>query len=301
MTKVGPINDAAQQRQQRNGTESQKKNLDATQEGVVVNSFIKDNAYGMDKLYDSLVISDNAQIPQKIYENKTTKEKSLMPISLIAIGTMATMAMVSLLVRKSAKVNLKLTPEKKLPSLTRNLAINEETHQAIYQMIQSPNQKTILAGVGVLTISSMAFMGKMFMDGFKDVWVKKREADIQKNLQENLIAVETQSFSGKIQIIRSMLAEKAREFSDYLSARHTMPLAFKNFDNHLTPTNFTSKYSDTKTEDTSGTKYFALGALTLGAIVGLGYLSMKNLRSSKKYLEEYVNASKEKISEIVAK
>ncbi len=44
-------------------------------------------------------------------------------------------------------------------------------------------------------------MGKMFMDGFKDIWVKRREADIQKNLQENLIAVETQAFSGKISYI----------------------------------------------------------------------------------------------------
>lgn len=298
MTKVSPINDAAQLRQKSSGTESQKKNLDATQEGVVVNSCIKDSACNMDDVYDSMVISDNAKLPQKIYENKTTKEKSLMPISLIAIGTMATMALITALVGKSARVNLKLTPEKKLPSLTRNLAINEETHQAIYQMVQGPNQKTILAGVGVLTISSMAFMGKMFMDGFKAVWVKKREADIQKNLQENLIAVETQSFSGKIQIIRSMLAEKAREFSDYLSAKPTMPLAFKNFDSHL---NFTSKNIDKKEDGADSTKYLALGALTLGAIVGLGYFSMKNLRSSKKYLEEYITASREKISEIVAK
>ena len=42
----------------------------------------------------------------------------------------------------------------------------------------------------------MAFMGKTFFDGYKDIWVKRKEANIQKNLQENLIAVETQSFSG---------------------------------------------------------------------------------------------------------
>lgn len=40
----------------------------------------------------------------------------------------------------------------------------------------------------------MGFMGKTFFDGFKDVWVKKREADIQKNMQEQLINIETQSF-----------------------------------------------------------------------------------------------------------
>ena len=60
------------------------------------------------------------------------------------------------------------------------------------------------AGLGVL--SSMAFMGKTFCEGFRDVWVKKKEADIHKDLQENLIEVETQSFSGKMQIIRNMLS-----------------------------------------------------------------------------------------------
>jgi len=48
-------------------------------------------------------------------------------------------------------------------------------------------------------------------------------------------------------------------------------------------------------------KYVALGALTLGAIVGLGYFSMKNLRMGKKYLEQYIDVTKEKISEIVSK
>lgn len=82
--------------------------------------------------------------------------------------------------KKKRQSKFKHFARKKLPTLTRNLAINEETHQAIYQMVQCPNQKTILAGAGVLAISAMAFMGKMFVDGFKDIWVKKREADIQK-------------------------------------------------------------------------------------------------------------------------
>ena len=84
-------------------------------------------------------------------------------------------------------------------------------------MIQSPNRRTILAAIGVITLGAMAFIGKTFIDGYRDVWLKKREADIQKNLQENLIAVETQSFSGKIQIIRSMLSNKASIFKENLN------------------------------------------------------------------------------------
>ena len=111
---------------------------------------------------------------------------------------------------------METTQEYLLPGITRNHCINDELHQSIFSMIQSPNRKTILASVGVITLAAMAFLAKTFIDGFRDVWVKKQEADIQKNLQENLIAVETQSFSGKIQIIRSLLASKAQMFSEEL-------------------------------------------------------------------------------------
>ena len=53
-------------------------------------------------------------------------------------------------------------------------------HQLVYQYIQNPNKKTLLAGLGVLTLSTMAFMGKDVFDGYKDIWVKRKEANIQK-------------------------------------------------------------------------------------------------------------------------
>lgn len=289
-----PTNDAEIRRQKRNLTEAQKKNIEATKEGVVVNAYVKNPL--MQDVYDSMVISSNTKMPEKLYEKKNTEEKSILPISLIATGVMASVALLSALVRHSAKVNLTVKPEEKLPTLSRNLAVNEETHQAIYQMVQCPNQKTILAGVGVLGISAMGFMGKMFIDGFKEIWVKKQEAKIQKNLQENLIAVETQSFAGKIQIIRSMLSEKAKEFSDYLDTRPKMPPAFERMRQGL-------NFGANNTEETSkkdNIKYFALGALTLGGIIGLGFLTLKNLTSGKKYLEKYIGDTKTKISEIVA-
>lgn len=297
---VNQIKDAEIIRQKKNLTESQKKKADATKEGVVVNELIKEPKHlDMSDLYNSMVISDNAKMPEKLNENKNTQERSIMPISLIATGVMATMTLISFIVKKSAKVNLILKATQKLPSLTRNLSVNEETHQAIYQMIQCPNQKTILAGIGVLVIGSMAFMGKMFVDGFKDVWVKKREADIEKNLQENLIAIETQSFSGKIQIIRSMLADKAREFNSYICTKPKNQLTFEGSDNNKL--NFFWNKNKSDENKSNNLKYLSLGVITIGAIAALGFLSLKNLRTSKKYLEEYIKASKTKISEIVAK
>lgn len=294
---VNQIQDAEIRRQKRNLTESQKKNADLTKEGVVVNALIKEpKNIDMNEIYDSLVISDNAKMPRKIYENKHTEDKSLLPISLISTGVMSAIALGSLLIKRSAKINLNLASEKRIDDLTRNISITDENIQGIYQMIQSPSQKTILAGAGVIALGAMAFMGKMFMDGFKDVWVKKREADIQKNLQERLIAVETQSFSGKIQIIRSMLADKAREFSDYLCAEPKTPPAFRSFNHNL---KFMG-HNENKQSDSNGLKYFALGALTLGAIAGLGLLSLKNLSNSKKHLEKYIEIKKEDIAKIIS-
>lgn len=282
-------------RQEKNLTDAQKRNAEKTQEGVVVNSIIKAPT-NINELYDSMVISDNVKLPEKIYQNKEVRDKNLTPISLIAVGVMAGMTLITALIRHSSKVNLSLDQAKKLPSMTRNLAVNEETHQAIYQMVQCANQKTILAGVGIFTISTMAFMAKMFTDGFKDVWVKRREADIQKNLQEKLIAVETQAFSGKMQIMRSMLAQKANEFSEYLCPVPQKKAAFRNFCNQ---TNFKGDEHRPKSKSDNNS-FFAMGLLTLGAIVGLGFFSMKNLRTSKKYLEDYVTISKKKIEKLVA-
>ena len=174
--------------------------------------------------------------------------------------------------------------------------LNDEKHQALYQMIASPTRKTILAGTGVLTLSAMGFMGKTFFDGFKDVWVKKQEADIQKDMQEKLINIETQSFAGKIQITRSMLSEKAREFSKYLSDDNEKILP--NFGKHL---RFTGKNEKYNTDNKNSLNYFLLGAGTVAAIIGLGYLSLKNLSKSKTLLEDYVKDRKNIIKEIVQK
>lgn len=291
------IRDIEIARQTKNQTDSQKKNSAATKEGVVVNSFYKEpKNFNINEVYDSLVISDNARMPEKLHENKTTKDKSLTPIALVAVGVMGSIALISALVRRSARINLDIEAAKRTDHLTRNISITDESMQGIYQMVQCSNKKTIYAGIGVIAMGAMAFMGKMFIDGFKDIWVKKREADIQKNLQENLVAVETQSFSGKIQIMRGMMAEKAREFSDYLCSEEKTPITFKKLMSNPRTYFAGSKKND---EKDSNIKYFALGALTIGAIAGLGFLSLKNLGKSKKHLEEYISTTQKEISKII--
>lgn len=290
-----PLMDAETIRQQRNMTTSQRKNNSNIKEGVVVNSFIKDYQeckVNLNDTRDLLVISENTKLPKQLKENKITTEKSILPLSALTLSVMGLIAGTTAFISRNAKISTKLAEEKWVPTLTRNISINDETAQAIFQMVTNPNRKTIKAGAGVLTLTAMAFMGKTFFDGLKEVWVKKKEADIQKNLQEKLINIETQSFAGKIQITRSMLSEKAKEFSRYFAEERILP----NFGKHL---NFKGDNKTGSKESKSAFNYFLLGAGTIGALIGLTYLSLKNLNKTKVFLKEYIGNNKNNIKKIV--
>jgi hypothetical protein len=232
-------------------------------------------------------------LPKQLNENYTS-EKNLVPISAIALGVMGVVTAITAFVRHSARVNMDKNMDvlKRLPTTTRNVTLNDETHQALYQIIQSPNQKTIVAGIGVLTLTALAFMGKTFCDGFKEVWVKRKEADIQKNLQENLISVETQSFAGKIQITRNMLSEKAKEFEKYIGDEPILPNFGKNFKG-------VSFKSDKKSDKKNPYIYFLMGIGTLASIIGLGFLAMKNLSKCRQHLDSNMKNTEEAIKNII--
>lgn len=276
--KLHDFHDGDTMRRQRNLTTNQKKNNISTQEGVLVTNFYKPN---FDEISDSLIISETANVPKELTTPHANKEKNLLPISAIALGVMGVITGLTYFISKSTKNAAQTDKKQVLPTLTRHVALNEETHQAIYRMVRNPNRQTILAGSGVLALTATAFMGKTFFDGYKEVWVKKREADIQKNLQENLIAVETQTFSGKMQIIRNMLSERKNEFEKVLT--------------------FGQKPASNKPKRENNLTFFALGAATFAGIAALGFLSMRNLTKGKKYLEDSSQALKNTIPEIIKK
>ena len=270
--------DAEATRHQKNMTNTQKRNDSNIKEGVSVNSFIKVPLLSLDETCDTLIISQtNIEMPQKVYEKETKQRDPLIPLCIATVGVMALLGGFTAMMKKFSKGKLENTKEYLLPGITRNHCINDEVHQSIFSMIQSPNRKTILASLGVITLGSMAFMGKIFIDGFKDVWIKKQEADIQKNLQESLIEVETQSFSGKIQIIRSMLSSKAKIFSQ--------ELAFKGKNENQSETN--------------NNKMWLIGGATLLSILGLGYFATRNIRKSDEYIKNGIKNTKLGIDKII--
>ncbi len=269
--------DLESSRHQKNMTNTQKRNDTYVKEGVIVNSYIKDPLLSLDETCDTLVISNtNIELPQKVFEKEENKHSPLVPICAATVGVMALIGGFTAMMKKFSKSKLESTKEYLLPGITRNHCINNEIHQSIFSMIQSPNRKTILASFGVITLGAMAFMGKIFIDGFRDVWIKKQEADIQKNLQENLIEVETQAFSGKIQIMRSMLSSKAKMFSQ--------ELAFKGKNNDST--------DDSKL-------LYLLGGITLCSILGLGYFAVKNIRKSDEFIRNGIRNTKKGLNKVI--
>ncbi len=286
-------NDLESQRIKRNLTQTQKRAADSVKEGVLVNSNLP-----LSESYNSLLIADKVELPDKLYERNTNKEKGLLPIALATVGFMAGLTGITAMIAKSAKDAVDVDLAKKLPSLTRNVCINKEMDQAIYRLVANPNKKTAMAAAGLGVLSSMAFMGKTFCEGFRDVWVKKKEADIHKDLQENLIEVETQSFSGKMQIIRNMLSEKAKEFNGALLPE-TNESSKNSFNSHRI--SFTANKKPQEKQHRSFFKnlgYLALGAASTVSIIGLGYASMKNLRAGNNEMKRGVTKVKEVISQI---
>lgn len=300
---ITPFHDNETARQQRNLTTTQKRANSNTKEGVLVNNFIKDTdtCVNLDNTVDTLIISDRVKLPQKLNEDKIVKDKTLLPISGAALGVMGVFAGITAFISHNTKIATNMAKnmikEKWLPTLTRNISINDETSQAIFQMVTNPNRKTIIAGVGVFSLTATAFMGKTFFDGFKDIWVKKREADIQKNLQEQLIDVETQSFSGKIQIIRNTLSDKAKELNKYIVEEDEAILP--NFGKSTQIAFMGGKQQSHNEKKSSPLAFFALGAATVAGIIGLSYLSLKNLSRSKGHLRDYISYTEDIIGKVV--
>ena len=160
--------DLESQRIRRNLTKTQVKVANSIKEGVLINSNLP-----LSESYNSLLIADSVELPNKLYEKNTRKEKSLLPIAGATVGFMAVLAGVTGLFAKSAKDAVDVDLAKKLPSMTRNVCVNKEIDQAIYRLVANPAKKTAMAAAGLAVFSSMAFMGKAFCEGFRDVWVKK--------------------------------------------------------------------------------------------------------------------------------
>ena len=105
-------NDFESKRLQRNMTDTQKRNSNNVKEGKLVNAFVKDPNLSLDETLDTLVISQSeVELPKKLDEIETSKDKSLYYLAGISIGVMGILGGFTLLMKNFSKQKLNTTKE----------------------------------------------------------------------------------------------------------------------------------------------------------------------------------------------
>lgn len=296
MSYIKPYQDLETRKQYRNLTETQRRNISEVKEGLVVNNLIKDRDCSaetpdLNEIYDNLIIPDKTTQPDsfvKISGDKIESQpekplhKSLLPLLGGTVGLFGLIAGSVGLLSLASDYKKNLPSWKTLQEIPKNISINDEPHFATLLMIRDPNTRNILGALGVFVLSAIGLVSKNFVDGVKEIWIRKKQADIQRDLQEKLIAVETRSFSGKMQIMRNMLSDKAKEL-DYvlhLSNRGQENATFKQF----------LSFGQKKDQNSDKNNFVLAAGLVFGtvlAITGLGTLALRFLRQTAKNISGY--------------
>ncbi len=279
--------------------------LNKTLKGVLVNNHVKNAAdstkISFNDIQDTLLMYNNSElykIPQEEKPDKTESDfdikKAIKPIMLSSAILAGGSFLLSVIFKKSAQTILKTKSYEQLPDLAVNMNIKQEPQFTIYRAIRDPNFKNILGAAAVITMSGITIAAKNFADGAKEIWMKKKSADIEKNLQENLISVETKSFSGKLKIVNDMLNNNIKFFDEILnkntqkSKRSDIFQELINFKGACEGSSNNVKSQD-KTETKKNVKYALMTAAGVAAAILLGKLSISNIKQTAKYTDKLAN------------
>ena len=287
---------------------TQSPDINNTLKGILLNNHIKqsqnENYVSFDEIRDSLLISDSKNYyntkrkiePKPAEESSFNTKKALKPL-LIGTGVVIAGCIGVTSILKYASKSIAKTPSfEQLPDLAVNMNIREEPEFALYRAIRDPNSRNILGAVGVFLMSGITLALKNFVEGTKDIWLKKQSADIEKNLQENLISVETNSFSGKLNVVNNLMDKNAKYFDSIINNKTNKSNPFNVFDNFLSfkGEEATKPQPDNKKKEETNPfkknwKYFAMTAAMIAAAVVAGKVSLSNLRKTAQVTNDFAN------------
>lgn len=193
-------------------TKDKKKNLESnTLRGYLLNNNIKkdskDVLSDLDKVSNGLLITDIKPIETNFdkKEENFNSAKILKPLAFLSSATIIGVVLISMLLKGYSKKLLNKADLIQPEDLARNMNIVEEPEFAMFRALRDPNKKNILGLLGVGLMSGFTLGAKNFVDGYKEIWIKKQECDINRNFQKELIDVETKEFSGKLNVVNSIL------------------------------------------------------------------------------------------------
>lgn len=223
---------------QYNTSKANKENIEKNNlKGVLLNTHIKDgckkeNLDNFDDISSRLLIPEDIKIKKEVYKNPDEMfdfKKALKPVIFASAITIASIGAISMAIRGYSKAMAKEVDLVRPGDLARNINILEEPHFAMYQVLRDPSKKKMLGFIGVSVMSAVTLCAKNLVDGVKEVWIKKQNCDIEHDLQENLINVETEVFSGKLNVVNTLLKDTTRYFKDTLSNSKLISTNFKSY------------------------------------------------------------------------
>ena len=259
-----------------------------TIKGIILNNHIKKDSF--EKIEDFDRISNELLIPSKLElppQNKKEAKKesfdfkkALKPVVITGGIGLGALLLISGSMNKYAKIMANKSDVVRPGDLARNINILEEPHFAMYRMLRDPNAKNVAGFVGVGLMSAFTLISKNFVDATKEIWVKKQECDIEHNLQENLIQVETEAFVGKLNVVNTLLSDTTKYFKNTLSNDKNTPTT--DFKSYL------SFSGNQKKEETKKHTNIKQALAIMGGIigfVGLSFTIFKNYQKTLKNLD----------------
>ncbi len=271
-------------------TKDKKKNLESnTLRGYLLNNNIKkdskDVLSDLDKVSNGLLITDIKPIETNFdkKEENFNSAKILKPLAFLSSATIIGVVLISMLLKGYSKKLLNKADLIQPEDLARNMNIVEEPEFAMFRALRDPNKKNILGLLGVGLMSGFTLGAKNFVDGYKEIWIKKQECDINRNFQKELIDVETKEFSGKLNVVNSILKNSSDYFKEIFSKKETA-IPFK------------GKKDENKTQNKNQT--LKKGMLLAGGIlasVALAFFTFKNYQKTINNLDKYEEKFKNKL------
>lgn len=328
--------DALKAKQYRNTYKTKKKvkdvksdaDINKTLKGVLINKNVKnstDNGFvSFDEIGDTLLICDTPNyysIPKEQKKDETESafnlKKTMTPLVLGTGAMCASIFAISAILKKSSKTILNTKSFEQLPDLAVNMNIKEEPQFALYRAIRDPNTKNLLGALGVFVMSGITIISKNFVEGAKEIWLKKKAADVEKDLQEQLIDVETNSFSGKLNVVNELLNSNVKYFDSVLNSKKeeqtSTPSVFAGFMSFKGSEIAASETTENKTSENKEKsekaknkkelyKNIGFAALTAGVVAGaiaLGKMSLTNIRKTAQNSNKFANDVTEATIDVV--
>ncbi len=279
-----------------------ESDINKTLKGVLINNHVKsDEKFSFDDISDSLLIytpdTYETSVPkaEEKEESGFNDKKALKPL-LIGTGVILAGCLgLSGIFKSSSKAILKSKSYECLPDLAINNNIRQEPEFAIYRAIRQPNFRNILGVAAVAIMSGITVAAKNFVDGAQEIWLKKKSADVEKELQENLISVETNAFSGKLKVVNEMLSSNMKYFDTVINNKQSQNEdVFETFNRSISFKGKANKQEnsndgDNKKEKIKNLQYILLAAGVAGISIAAGKKSISNIRQAAKNSDNLAN------------